>query len=220
MLSRMEHRGACGCEIDTGDGAGAIFNMPHDFLKRVVKADCDIEVRRRRCLHCLPARSVLSAPFPSLPCDTQQRAAHGTPPKRACGCLPCSSRPSASTVSCPQPECPGFVRPKSHPNTLARSRWYGLYAEGRRSPRALPCCFREHPSSLRHEAAGLAQGPDAQRRDRTHSQDGRGTWPLPLVHPRMSVRSEVISPAANLARTAAAGHRASIPNDGTATGAW
>ena len=29
MLSRMEHRGACGCEIDTGDGAGAIFTLPH-----------------------------------------------------------------------------------------------------------------------------------------------------------------------------------------------
>lgn len=44
MLSRMEHRGACGCEIDTGDGAGAIFNMPHEFLKRAVKEDCGVEV--------------------------------------------------------------------------------------------------------------------------------------------------------------------------------
>ena len=44
MLSRMEHRGACGCEIDTGDGAGAIFTLPHDFLKRVVKEDCGVEV--------------------------------------------------------------------------------------------------------------------------------------------------------------------------------
>ncbi len=32
MLSRMEHRGACGCEIDTGDGAGAIFTLPHYSL--------------------------------------------------------------------------------------------------------------------------------------------------------------------------------------------
>ena len=37
MLSRMEHRGACWCEIDTGDGAGAIFNLPQDFLARVAK---------------------------------------------------------------------------------------------------------------------------------------------------------------------------------------
>ena len=44
MLSRMEHRGACGCEIDTGDGAGAIFNMPHAFLKRAVKEDCAVDV--------------------------------------------------------------------------------------------------------------------------------------------------------------------------------
>ena len=58
MLSRMEHRGACGCEIDTGDGAGAIFNLPHDFLRRVVKEDCDVEVR---CLGQLATASLLPA---------------------------------------------------------------------------------------------------------------------------------------------------------------
>ena len=44
MLTRMEHRGACGCEIDTGDGAGAIFNIPHEFLNRVVSEECSVEV--------------------------------------------------------------------------------------------------------------------------------------------------------------------------------
>ncbi len=33
MLENMEHRGACGCEPDTGDGAGILIQMPHQFLK-------------------------------------------------------------------------------------------------------------------------------------------------------------------------------------------
>ena len=32
MLSNMEHRGACGCEPNTGDGAGILLQNPHDFF--------------------------------------------------------------------------------------------------------------------------------------------------------------------------------------------
>ncbi len=32
MLERMEHRGACGCESNTGDGAGILIQVPHDFF--------------------------------------------------------------------------------------------------------------------------------------------------------------------------------------------
>ena len=32
MLSRMGHRGACGCEANTGDGAGILTNIPHEFF--------------------------------------------------------------------------------------------------------------------------------------------------------------------------------------------
>ena len=32
MLSRMDHRGACGCEENTGDGAGILTALPHAFL--------------------------------------------------------------------------------------------------------------------------------------------------------------------------------------------
>ena len=32
-LINLRHRGACGCEPNTGDGAGVIFQMPHAFLK-------------------------------------------------------------------------------------------------------------------------------------------------------------------------------------------
>ena len=32
MLERMNHRGACGCEPNTGDGAGILIQIPHEFL--------------------------------------------------------------------------------------------------------------------------------------------------------------------------------------------
>ncbi|KAH9258228.1 hypothetical protein BASA81_003277 [Batrachochytrium salamandrivorans] len=32
-LARMEHRGGCGCETNTGDGAGILLGMPHEFMK-------------------------------------------------------------------------------------------------------------------------------------------------------------------------------------------
>jgi len=34
-LEHLAHRGACGCEINTGDGAGVLIQMPHDFLAHV-----------------------------------------------------------------------------------------------------------------------------------------------------------------------------------------
>ncbi|KAM7467706.1 hypothetical protein LguiB_015268 [Lonicera macranthoides] len=37
MLVRMSHRGACGCETNTGDGAGVLVSLPHDFFKEVSK---------------------------------------------------------------------------------------------------------------------------------------------------------------------------------------
>ncbi|CAN1264108.1 Glutamate synthase 1 [NADH], chloroplastic [Linum perenne] len=37
MLVRMTHRGACGCEANTGDGAGILVGLPHAFFKEVVK---------------------------------------------------------------------------------------------------------------------------------------------------------------------------------------
>lgn len=37
MLVNMEHRGGCGCEPDTGDGAGILIQMPHDFFAEECK---------------------------------------------------------------------------------------------------------------------------------------------------------------------------------------
>jgi glutamate synthase (NADPH) large chain len=37
MLSVMEHRGGCGCDVNSGDGAGILIQKPHKFLVREAK---------------------------------------------------------------------------------------------------------------------------------------------------------------------------------------
>jgi glutamate synthase domain-containing protein 2/glutamate synthase domain-containing protein 1/glutamate synthase domain-containing protein 3 len=39
VLRNLDHRGACGCEANTGDGAGVLIQMPHAYLQHVVKKD-------------------------------------------------------------------------------------------------------------------------------------------------------------------------------------
>lgn len=34
VLRNLDHRGACGCEANTGDGAGILLQMPHAFLQK------------------------------------------------------------------------------------------------------------------------------------------------------------------------------------------
>src|SRR4051794_16538146 len=38
MLENMNHRGACGCESDSGDGAGILVRLPDGFLREKCKA--------------------------------------------------------------------------------------------------------------------------------------------------------------------------------------
>src|SRR5436190_2936540 len=38
ILVNLDHRGACGCETNTGDGAGMLLQVPHDFLVKVTGA--------------------------------------------------------------------------------------------------------------------------------------------------------------------------------------
>ena len=35
MLMNMEHRGGCGCEPETGDGAGILIQIPHEFFEKL-----------------------------------------------------------------------------------------------------------------------------------------------------------------------------------------
>ena len=48
ILLRMAHRGACGCDPETGDGAGILIQLPHRFFKREgLKHGWEIPRRRR-----------------------------------------------------------------------------------------------------------------------------------------------------------------------------
>ena len=43
ILKNLEHRGACGCEPNTGDGAGLLIQKPHKFFTKVCK-NTDIDI--------------------------------------------------------------------------------------------------------------------------------------------------------------------------------
>ena len=43
-LEAMTHRGACGCEKNTGDGAGIMTALPLEFLNKVAKADFGVDL--------------------------------------------------------------------------------------------------------------------------------------------------------------------------------
>ncbi len=64
-LIRMDHRGGCGCEANTGDGAGILTGMPHAFFKKVIKQDLDYD---------LPEAGQYSVGNVFLPQDEAQRA--------------------------------------------------------------------------------------------------------------------------------------------------
>ena len=53
VLINLTHRGACGCDPETGDGAGLTIQIPHKFFVRECarprhRASCRRRVRRRR----------------------------------------------------------------------------------------------------------------------------------------------------------------------------
>ncbi|HWX21565.1 MAG TPA: glutamate synthase large subunit [Candidatus Binatia bacterium] len=64
VLLNLDHRGACGCEANTGDGAGILIQPPHEFLRLVAK-----EARVR-----LPSAGDYGVGMVFLPRDAAQRA--------------------------------------------------------------------------------------------------------------------------------------------------
>lgn len=63
VLLNLEHRGACGCETNTGDGAGILLQVPHSFLAR----ECDqLEIE-------LPAPGQYGVGMVFLPTDADAR---------------------------------------------------------------------------------------------------------------------------------------------------
>ena len=65
MLDHMTHRGACGCEANTGDGAGILTALPHEFLEKVARSDLGIA---------LPGQGLYGAGLVFLPRDVAERA--------------------------------------------------------------------------------------------------------------------------------------------------
>ena len=66
ILCRMDHRGARGAEVNTGDGAGILTALPHEFLVKVAKKDSGIS---------LPAEGSYAAGIVFLPKKDSERAA-------------------------------------------------------------------------------------------------------------------------------------------------
>ncbi len=64
VLTHMEHRGACGCEENTGDGAGILIQLPHEFLVAECKS---LNIK-------LPAPGHYAAGMVFLPQDADARA--------------------------------------------------------------------------------------------------------------------------------------------------
>ncbi len=65
ILRAMNHRGACGCESNTGDGAGILVGSPHTFYQRVAREDLKVK---------LPPADQFAAGNIFLPRDEQSRA--------------------------------------------------------------------------------------------------------------------------------------------------
>ena len=63
ILVNLTHRGACGCDETTGDGAGILMQMPHVFLKKI-SGQASIN---------LPAEKEYASGLVFLPPDPQQR---------------------------------------------------------------------------------------------------------------------------------------------------
>src|SRR5215467_3533095 len=65
ILINLTHRGACGCDAETGDGAGILIQIPHEFFAREV----------RSLGFSLPAPGEYGIAMCFLPVEPQQRLA-------------------------------------------------------------------------------------------------------------------------------------------------
>jgi glutamate synthase (NADPH/NADH) large chain len=64
-LRRMNHRGGCGCEANTGDGCGILTAIPHKFLKKAAKKAFGVD---------LPEKGRYAVGNVFLPQDAHERA--------------------------------------------------------------------------------------------------------------------------------------------------
>lgn len=61
----LDHRGGCGCDPITGDGAGLFIQLPHNFFKKVCPVECGFD---------LPAEGDYGAGFAFLSQDEEERS--------------------------------------------------------------------------------------------------------------------------------------------------
>ena len=64
MLHNMDHRGACGCEANTGDGAGILTGIPDPFFRQLAKEELGVD---------LPEPGLYAVAFVFLPQDARER---------------------------------------------------------------------------------------------------------------------------------------------------
>lgn len=65
ILRNMDHRGACGCETNTGDGSGILCALPHQFLARIAREELGVSQ--------LPEPGRYAAGLIFLPTDAAER---------------------------------------------------------------------------------------------------------------------------------------------------
>ena len=65
MLQHMEHRGGCGCEDNTGDGAGMLTALPYELIEKIAKEELGQE---------LPERGLYGSGVFFMPTDPVERA--------------------------------------------------------------------------------------------------------------------------------------------------
>ena len=98
----LDHRGACGCEINTGDGAGILMQMPHTFPERSLQ-----EGAHRRC------RSPASTAAAWCSCRAIRRCAGASRSASSRSCSP-KARPSSAGAPCrPTTRCSATPRSRA-----------------------------------------------------------------------------------------------------------
>ena len=125
ILVNLEHRGACGFEENTGDGAGILIQMPDKFLRAVTKED-HIE---------LPPAGHYGVAMTFLPPDKQLRQkieerfeqvvrAEG---QKFLGwrTVPTDNSTLGETRPHPRRQTPRQTRPGQTPLTRVRRTWHG-----------------------------------------------------------------------------------------------
>ena len=88
VLINLDHRGACGAEVNTGDGAGVLIQMPHKFLQRGLQEGAHRAARARR-----------STAAASCSCRAIRRCAGASKSASSRSCSP-KARPCSAGAPC------------------------------------------------------------------------------------------------------------------------